>query len=85
MWICKAALVCLLGGCAAWNLTETECRNINWYERGKADGFGGHPAQIMRLAQQCARHGVAAAEAQYLEGWALGHDEHERLKTMRDD
>jgi hypothetical protein len=80
-----ALLVSLLTGCAAFNFTEAECRAINWYERGERDGFGGHPTQIVRLREQCARHGVMVAEADYLKGWAIGHDEHERLKTMKCD
>jgi hypothetical protein len=32
-----------------------------------------------------ARYGVAIAQSVYLEGWKLGNDEHERLKTMNCD
>jgi hypothetical protein len=28
---------------------------------------------------------VTVAEADYLKGWAIGHDEHERLKSMKCD
>jgi hypothetical protein len=49
------------------------------------DGFGGHPTQIMRLGQQCARHGVMVAQADYERGWAIGHDEHMRLKSLKCD
>jgi hypothetical protein len=81
----RAALLSLLAGCAGWNVSEAECRSMNWYQLGYSDGWGGHPTQIMRLTRLCARHGVVAAQADYLEGWALGHDEHDRLKTMKDD
>ena len=69
----------LLAGCAAFDLSQAECRSMNWYERGERDGFGGHPTQVIRLSQQCARHGVAVAEADYLKGWEVGHNEWDRL------
>jgi hypothetical protein len=85
MMIRAASLLVLLSGCAAFSFSEAECRGINWSERGERDGFGGHPTQIVRLSQQCARHGVVVAEADYLKAWAIGHDEHERLKSMKCD
>jgi Protein of unknown function (DUF2799) len=81
-----SAAVLLLGvaGCSALGLTEAECRNADWYEHGERDGYGGHPMQDLRLAQRCERYGIAVARAEYARGWALGHDEHDRLKTMND-
>ena len=81
-----AAVAVLLGlaGCAAFDLSEADCRSANWYQRGERDGYGGHPMQDLRLVQQCGRYGVAVARAEYAKGWAIGHDEHERLKTMND-
>lgn len=70
-------LVLLLTGCAV------DCANRNWQERGYADGFGGHPTQIVRLTHACAAQGVAVAEAEYLSGWAAGHDEWDRLIGSR--
>jgi hypothetical protein len=81
----RAALLALLASCAACSVSEAECRGMNWYQLGYSDGWGGHPQQIMRLTGLCARHGVRAAQADYVEGWAIGHDARERLKTMRDD
>lgn len=78
-------LVFLLAGCAALELTDAECRTANWHQRGERDGFGGHPPQDLRLTQQCARRGVVVAQADYLKGWAIGHDEHVRLKSMKCD
>ncbi|MGH8691836.1 MAG: DUF2799 domain-containing protein [Burkholderiales bacterium] len=66
-----------LSGCA-------DCTNLNWHERGYRDGYGGHPPQDLFLARQCARLGVQVSQGDYLKGWAIGHDEHERLKTMTD-
>jgi len=76
-----AMLLVLLSAaaCAAFELTEAECRSTNWYERGHEHGFGGHPTQIVRLRQQCARHGVEIAQRDYLEGWRIGHSEWDRL------
>jgi hypothetical protein len=85
MRACAALLGCLLAACAALDFTEAECRAIDWHGRGERDGFGGHPMQIVRLTQQCARHGVMVAQADYFKGWAIGHDEHERLKSMKCD
>jgi TPR repeat protein len=70
----------VLAGCA---MSESDCRSANWYQRGERDGYGGHPPQDMRLAQQCARYGVAVPRA-YQDGWAVGHNEHDRLRTMND-
>ncbi len=75
----------LLSGCAAFEASEADCRGMDWRARGESDGFGGHPPQDLSLARQCARHGVAIAQAEYLEAWARGHDEHMRLKTMNCD
>ena len=72
-------LLPLLGGCTAFTFSEAECRSMNWYQRGESEGRGGHPTQIVRLTQQCARHGIVAAEADYLKGWEVGHDEWDRL------
>jgi hypothetical protein len=74
-----APLACLLTGCAAFNFTEADCRAINWYERGERDGFGGHPAQDLRLARECGRLGIRIPEGEYLKGWRAGYDEWYRL------
>jgi hypothetical protein len=81
----RVALVAVLSGCAAFSFTEADCRNVNWQQRGYDDGYGGHPPQDMRVIRECSRFGIQVSEAEYLKGWALGHDEHQRLKTMRDD
>jgi Protein of unknown function (DUF2799) len=79
-----AVLVVLLAGCATFELTEAQCRSADWYQRGERDGYGGHPMQDLRLAQQCGRYGITVARAEYARGWAIGHDEHDRLRTMND-
>lgn len=78
-------LLPLLSGCAAFSLSEADCRGINWQQRGYDDGFGGHPPQDLRLVQQCAKHRVVVAQADYAKGWVAGNDEHTRLKAPRCD
>ena len=78
-------LLSLLGGCAAFTVSEADCRAMNWQQRGYDDGFGGHPPQDLRLVQQCSRYRVVVAEADYSRGWAAGNDEHIRLKAMKCD
>jgi hypothetical protein len=78
----KAASLLLLvslWGCAAWPLSEADCRGVSWQQRGYADGYGGHPPQDLRLARECSRFGIQVSEAQYLEGWRAGYDEWYRL------
>lgn len=75
----RLALLLLLSGCAV------DCTNLDWQGRGYRDGYDGHPPQDLRLVQQCAARGVQVSQADYLKGYALGHDEHERLKTMNCD
>jgi hypothetical protein len=43
----RAVLLVLLQGCAGY-VSQGECRNMNWYQLGYSDGWGGHPAQIER-------------------------------------
>jgi hypothetical protein len=74
-----AALFALLSGCAAWPLSEADCRPASWEQRGYADGYGGHPPQDLRLVRECGRFGVQVSEAQYLAGWRDGYDEWYRL------
>jgi len=76
---CAALTLALAAGCAAFDLTEAQCRGTNWTERGYADGYGGHPQQFLRLQQNCRRFGVEVAEAEYFKGWEGGHDEWYRL------
>ena len=75
----RVALVLLLSGCAA------DCTNLDWQGRGYRDGYDGHPPQDLRLVQQCTARGVQVSQADYLKGYAVGYDEHLRLKTMSCD
>jgi hypothetical protein len=79
----RAALVCtlvLLAGCTLLPLSEADCKSDDWRSRGYADGYAGHPRQDMRLIPECrSRYGLEIDRAHYLEGWARGHDEWDRL------
>jgi len=61
--------LCLLAGCAV------DCRDLNWRQRGYADGFGGHPPQDLRIARSC----PGFSQEPYLEGWRAGYDEWYRM------
>jgi Protein of unknown function (DUF2799) len=76
---CATLALALLAGCAAFDLSEPDCRGMNWHERGYADGFGGHPPQDYRLDAVCGRFGVAVDANRYLAGWSEGHDEWYRI------
>jgi hypothetical protein len=70
MMRCVAALAAAaLTGCAV------DCASRDWRSRGYADGFGGHPAQDLRIARQCPDF----SQATYLEGWRAGYDEWYRM------
>ena len=61
----------LLSGCAT--LSESECRNSDWYDIGFRDGRVGEPQdRVSRHAGACADHGVAPDRARYLEGHEAG-------------
>jgi hypothetical protein len=70
--LCISALpLSLLGGCAT--LSESECRNSDWYDIGFRDGRTGEPQdRISRHAGACAEHGVAPDRARYLDGHEAG-------------
>ena len=71
-----ALLVLALCGCAV------DCTTSDWQARGYGDGYGGHPPQDLHLLRYC---GTQVSQADYLKGYAVGHDEHIRLKTMSCD
>ena len=74
-----ATIVALLSTTACAGMTESGCRDTNWHERGRQDAFDGHPAQIVRLRQQCAALGVQIDQKAYLEGYRVGYDEWDRV------
>jgi hypothetical protein len=76
---CATLALALLAGCAAFDLSEADCRGTNWQARGYNDGFGGHPPQDLRLRAVCSRFGVSADADRYLAGWREGHEEWYRI------
>ena len=74
LWI-SASVLC--AGCAG--IGDADCRGANWYDMGARDAlvYGLRP-QVDQYAAQCARHGVALAEKEYLAGWIDGQRERER-------
>ena len=67
-------LFCIaLGGCAA--MSESDCRSTSWAQLGERDGLYGNRPRIDTYAYQCGRHGVQAAEKDYLDGWWVGNAE----------
>lgn len=77
--IVAAALLALAAGCAAFGMSEAECRGADWRARGYDDGYFGNPPQDLRLAKLCAAFGVQPNQEAYLAGWRDGHDEWDRL------
>jgi len=70
-----APFLCLaLAGCAA--MSESECRNTDWYERGRTDArvYAIQPS-FGRYAKECAAYGVEPSEAAYMQGWRIGYGE----------
>lgn len=73
-------LLSLLGGCAAFPISEAECRPASWQQRGYDDAYFGHLPQDLRLTRECSRYGVEVASSEYLAGWRAGYDEWDRLR-----
>jgi hypothetical protein len=72
-------LPALLSGCFLFPIQESDCRGVDWEKRGYADGYGGHPQQLLRLQRECQRFGVVPDQAAYYKGWKDGYDEWYRL------
>ena len=64
----------LLSGCAT-QLTASDCRGTNWYERGEQEALMGIRPQIDLYTQQCTRFGAAPSESEYMAGWNYGWGE----------
>jgi hypothetical protein len=76
----KSALFLFLAGCALFPLQESDCRGVDWRQRGYADGFSGSHRQDLRYFSECKeRYGVEVPQAEYLAGWRDGHDEWDRI------
>lgn len=62
-------LIALLSNVACVTLSENECHQMDWREKGKVDGFYGRSAQQFATYQeQCMKHGIAGDQKEYASG-----------------
>ena len=68
-WLMLAA--CLAAeGCAT--LTDTDCRDADWYDVGFRDAILALQRQEDAYAAACARHAIKVDSARYTQGWIEG-------------
>jgi hypothetical protein len=72
----------LAAGCST--LTDTDCRNANWYDLGFRDAILALQRQDDGYGQACARHGVKVDSARYVQGWIEGKYEADRRHPQLD-
>ena len=65
-------LACLSYGCAT--LSEEECRTVDWYDLGFADGQSGYKSRANSHSENCGKYGVRPDLNQYREGYQSGLD-----------
>lgn len=69
----------LLGTCVfaagCTTVTDTDCRNANWYDVGFRDAILAMQAQDLTYSEACAKHGVKIDSARYAQGWTEGRYE----------
>lgn len=64
-------LLTVLTSCAS--LTQEDCNNTNWTQKGELDGSNGKSlAKFSNYQQQCREHGVVISKANYRQGYILG-------------
>ena len=69
-----ALLIAALAACAP--MTAEQCRSANWYAEGERDAlYSTTQPRFADLAKGCQLADPAAAEREYLEGWAAGYSE----------
>ena len=56
-------------------MSESDCRQGNWYARGEQDALSGAQPQIARYAEHCASYQVRPSEQEYMAGWGAGYSE----------
>ena len=64
---------CVLVGCTT--VTDTDCRNADWYGLGFRDAILAMQPQDLTYAEACAKHGVKVDTARYAQGWTEGRYE----------
>jgi hypothetical protein len=66
-----------LAGCAGLShvsqMSENQCRSIDWYQAGERDGPSRSPARIDTDSYQCDKHSVQVARDRYMGGWYEGN------------
>ncbi len=68
-------LLLLVSGCAG--LSESQCRNADWYKLGRADGeIYARQSQLDQYTKQCSAFGVKPDAAGYQLGWDDGNMEY---------
>ena len=69
----------LLGACVlaagCTTVTDTDCRNADWYGLGFRDAILAMQPQDLTYAEACAKHGVKVDTARYAQGWTEGRYE----------
>jgi Protein of unknown function (DUF2799) len=69
----------LLGACVlaagCTTITDTDCRNADWYGLGFRDAILAMQPQDLAYAEACARHGIKFDTARYSQGWTEGRYE----------
>ena len=63
----------LAAGCTT--VTDTDCRNADWYGLGFRDAILAMQPQDLTYAEACAKHGVKVDTARYAQGWTEGRYE----------
>ncbi|MBS9782051.1 MAG: DUF2799 domain-containing protein [Gammaproteobacteria bacterium] len=67
-WQCYLILASAMGLSACSVMTEKECQVANWYDLGFTDGAAGHTVNAFsERAEDCAKHGIGADRASYLQ------------------
>ena len=63
--------VLLTGGCAV--MSESQCRNADWYLVGEQDGRAGEtPARLSKYYETCAEYGITPDRDEYTAGYEQG-------------
>ncbi len=71
---CLLLGVCVLAA-ACTTVTDTDCRNADWYGLGFRDAIFAMQPQDQSYAEACAKHGVKVDSARYAQGWTEGRYE----------
>lgn len=60
-------------------MTPEQCAQANWYAEGETDAlYHGVRPRFEQLARECRLGDTAAAQHDYMDGWAAGYSEYQR-------